>query len=97
MLPKLFALAYLAVGTLATDGLFHSPKAESFLTVDFLANIPLNVTTPDGTVATVPIRGGEVKGKSFNGRVVENITSATESTLTSTNKWEYTVCPSAIR
>lgn len=82
MLPQLLALAGTFTLTLAT-AIFHPPKGESFLSIDYRVGIPLNTTTPDGVVGTVPVLGGDIKGK-FNGHIVGNITSSIERALVST-------------
>ena len=65
-------------------GIFKQPKAKSFLTIDMVVSIPINVTTHDGVTAMVPIVSGDLKGQ-FNGHLVPNLTSETERILPGSN------------
>lgn len=93
MFPRLLILIGSAATVLATGacgtGIYHSPIAKSFVTIDLLVNIPVNTTTPEGVVGSVGIRGGSINGQ-FNGHLVSNISSEVEHVLPLTNG-EFTV------
>ncbi|OJD18665.1 hypothetical protein AJ78_01361 [Emergomyces pasteurianus Ep9510] len=80
MLSKLLILACSVASALAADGVFHPPQAKSFISIDYQVGFPINTTTPNGIVVTVPVWGGEITGI-FNGHIVPNITSSVESYL----------------
>ncbi|KLJ06477.1 hypothetical protein EMPG_10124 [Blastomyces silverae] len=84
MLPKfLILLACSATGAFATTkGVFNPPKGTSFLTIDYRVGFPMNVTTPGGLIAAVPIGSGTIKGR-FNGHIVQNVSSSQEAELVS--------------
>ncbi|KAL6786383.1 hypothetical protein J3E68DRAFT_432936 [Trichoderma sp. SZMC 28012] len=88
MFPRLLILIGSAATVLATGacgtGIYHSPIAKSFVTIDLLVNIPVNTTTPEGVVGSVGIRGGTINGQ-FNGHLVANISSEVEHVLPLTN------------
>lgn len=68
---------------------FNPPKAAPFLTIDFTVGWPVNVTTRNAVVASVPNRGGVINGQ-LQGDIIANMTGATETFLKSTSA-EYTV------
>jgi hypothetical protein len=84
MAYKLLAVALAATGAFATTcnatGVFRSPVAKPFVTIDWHTGFAFNTSTPWGDVAQVPIAGGEIKGQ-FSGFIVENVTSSTEMTI----------------
>lgn len=73
----------LATGA-CSDGVYNPPVSKSFVTVAITVGFPFNVTTPQGIVAVIPIRSGDVCGQ-FNGHLIGNASSVTERLLTSKN------------
>jgi hypothetical protein len=71
-------------GPACASGIFKQPKAKSFLTIDMVVGLPVNVSTHDGITAMVPIVSGDLKGQ-FNGHLVPNLTSETERILPGSN------------
>jgi hypothetical protein len=86
----LFAVCAVATASCTTHGTFKSPKSESFVTIELYLDRSVNLTTPDGAAALVPIRGGEIKGQ-FNGFVVQNLTASTERVKFDSEGGEYSV------
>ncbi|KAJ3541464.1 hypothetical protein NM208_g4607 [Fusarium decemcellulare] len=70
----------LAVGLASVNTAFHLPHTKPFLSVDFLAGWPSNVTTPNALVAMTPNAGGNVTG-AVTGTLVGNVSSSTETFL----------------
>ncbi len=65
-----------------TEGVYRQPKTKSVLTINIeIGGAPANTTTFDGLISVIPIRGGAVKGKFFNGNLVANLSSSTERVL----------------
>lgn len=91
MIYALFLLASSLTAAVAkkTSYTFYPPKAEPFLTIDFTVGWPVNVTTPNAVVASIPNAGGPVNGH-LQGNIIANLTGATETVLKSTGA-EYTV------
>ncbi|EHK25851.1 uncharacterized protein TRIVIDRAFT_32329 [Trichoderma virens Gv29-8] len=92
MIPRLLIFISSAATVLTTGacgtGIYHSPIAQSFVTIDLQVGFPVNTTTPGGVVGSVPIRGGSISGQ-FNGHLVSNISSEIEHVLPLTSG-EYT-------
>ncbi|KKP00484.1 hypothetical protein THAR02_07397 [Trichoderma harzianum] len=90
MFPRLLILIGSAATVLATGacgtGIYHSPIAKSFVTIDLLVNIPVNTATPEGVAGSVGIRGGSITGQ-FIGHLVSNISSEVEHVLPLTSEW----------
>ncbi|PGH03211.1 hypothetical protein GX51_04246 [Blastomyces parvus] len=80
LLQFLTLLCCSATGAFATNGVFKPPKTTSFLTIDYYVGFPMNVTTPAGVVAAVPVVKGKIKGR-FNGHIVQNVSSSLEAEL----------------
>lgn len=84
MFPRLLIFIGSAATVLATGacgtGIYHSPVAKSFVTIDLLVGLPVNTTTPEGIIASVPICGGITNGQ-FNGHLISNISSEIEHIL----------------
>ena len=72
-----------ALSTRSTaEGVYRQPKTKSALTINIeIGGAPANTTTLDGLISVIPIRGGAVKGKFFNGNLVANLSSSTERVL----------------
>lgn len=88
MLPRSLVLVCSIASAIATgacgNGIYNQPVATSFVTIGITVGQPYNITTPDGIVAMVPIRSGNITGQ-FNGHLVENVSSETERILNSTS------------
>lgn len=91
MMFKLLLLASGLTAAVATNAsyTFYPPKATPFLTIDFTVGWPVNVTTPNAVVATVPNAGGKIDGE-LQGNIIANLSAGFETVLKST-KSEYTV------
>lgn len=70
------------LGKACGKGIYHTPKAESFATVNIQVGYPVNTTTPDGIVGMFPVLSGNITGK-FTGRLVPSLSSTTERILNS--------------
>ncbi|KAL7949258.1 hypothetical protein V8C42DRAFT_361839 [Trichoderma barbatum] len=77
MFPRLLIFISSAATVLATGacgtGIYHSPIAKSFVTIDLLVGLPVNTTTPESIVSSVPIRRNIDKFKSVSSQwIFEN-------------------------